>query len=66
MTGRSFHTLVADIGGSNTRLAVTGPSGRPERLVTVADDSVGDLEAAIRTYLDRLEERPQAAVLAVA
>jgi glucokinase len=59
-------TLIADIGGSTTRLAVTGADGRPERMVIIAADSVGGLEAAIAAYVGAIEQRPTAAVLAVA
>jgi glucokinase len=62
-------TLVADVGGSNTRLAVAGRAGRPEHVHALANDSVPGLEAAIAAYLeemDRIDRRPDAAVLAVA
>jgi glucokinase len=59
-------TLVADIGGSNTRLAVAGLTARPLHIRAFANDSVPGLEAAIGDYLDRMERRPDAAVLAIA
>ncbi|MGZ8309381.1 MAG: glucokinase, partial [Rhodoplanes sp.] len=62
-------TLVADIGGSNTRLAVAGRTGRAEHVHAFANDSVPGLVAAIGDYLTRMEsmgQRPDAAVLAVA
>ena len=59
-------TLIADIGGSNTRLGVTGASGRPEKIVAIAADSVSGIEAAIAAYLAGLAARPRNAVLAVA
>jgi len=62
-------TLVADIGGSNTRLAVAGRTGRPEHIHAFANDSVTGLVAEIGAYIarmDKLDQRPDAAVLAVA
>jgi glucokinase len=62
-------TLVADIGGSNTRLAVASRTGRPEHIHAFPNDSVSDLVGAIAAYLahmDRIDRRPDAAVLAVA
>jgi glucokinase len=59
-------TLLADIGGTNSRFALNGPSGRPERAVIVENDSVADLEGAIARYLETAGIRPDAAVLAVA
>ena len=62
-------TLVADIGGSNTRLALAGRTGRPEHMHAFANDSVPGLVSAIAAYLDRMariDQRPDAAVLAVA
>jgi glucokinase len=58
--------LLADIGGTNSRFAVAGPDGRPERVLIIENDSVADLEAAITYYLDETGARPHAAVLAVA
>jgi glucokinase len=40
-------TLVADIGGSNTRLAVAGRTGRPEHVHAFANDSVSGLVEAM-------------------
>lgn len=63
------NTLVADIGGSNTRLAVAGVSSRPQHVLAFANDTVGGLEAAIGSYLDDIDptgRRPDAAVLAIA
>jgi glucokinase len=58
--------LLADIGGTNSRFALAGPDGRPERIMVVLDDLVADLEEAIAHYLDETGVRPSAAVLAVA
>jgi glucokinase len=58
--------LLADIGGTNSRFAVNGPSGRPERVLIIENDTVADLQGAIARYLDQTGLRPAAAVLAVA
>lgn len=60
------YTLLADIGGSTSRFAYAGSGGRPERVVSFASDTVGGLDAAIARYLDEIDVRPDAAVLAVA
>ncbi|MDC7789386.1 glucokinase [Rhodoplanes sp. TEM] len=59
-------TLIADIGGTNTRLAITGPDGNPERVQAFANDSLDDLDDAVAAYLDDTGTTPEAAVLAVA
>ena len=59
-------TLLGDIGGTNSRFALNGPSGRPERVLIIENDRVASLEAAITHYLDRTHVQPTAAVLAVA
>lgn len=59
--------LIADIGGTNARFALTGADGRPygERVLAVAD--YDGITAATRAYLaDCPEPRPLEAVLAVA
>lgn len=58
--------LLADIGGTNSRFALAGPDGRPERTLIIENDTVADLEGAITRYLDETGARPGAAVLAVA
>ena len=58
--------LLGDIGGTNSRLGLRGPSGRPELVVIIENDSVAGLEGAITRYLDETGARPNAAVLAVA
>jgi glucokinase len=58
--------LLADIGGTNSRFAFAGASGRPEHMVIVENDTVPSLEGAIESYLARTSMRPRAAVLAVA
>jgi glucokinase len=58
--------LLADIGGTNSRFALAGPDGRPERIRVVENDGVADLETAIANYCDAAGVHPGAAVLAVA
>jgi glucokinase len=58
--------LLADIGGTNSRFALSGPDGRPERMLIIENDSVADLETAITRYLQESGAEPHAAVLAVA
>jgi glucokinase len=59
-------TLLGDIGGTNSRFAINGPAGRPERVLIIENDKVASLEAAITHYLERIDVQPTAAVLAVA
>jgi glucokinase len=59
-------TLLADIGGSNSRFALANSAGRPERILVIENDTVADLEAAVGRYLDETAARPRAATLAVA
>jgi glucokinase len=67
MTSAPPHSiLLADIGGTNSRFALNGASGRPERILIIQNDSVESLDAAIARYLDQSGARPRAAVLAVA
>jgi glucokinase len=58
--------LLADIGGTNSRFAINGPSGRPEGVRIIQNDSVANLEGAIARYLKESGARPEGAVLAVA
>jgi glucokinase len=58
--------LLADIGGTNSRFALAGPSGRPERILVIENDTVADLESAIARYCDETNMHPSAAVLAIA
>ncbi len=58
--------LLADIGGTNSRFALAGSTGRPERMVVIENDSVADIEAAIARYLNDIGARPGAAIIAVA
>jgi len=58
--------LLADIGGTNSRFALAGPDGQPERVLIIENDTVANLEGAIACYIDETGARPSAAVLAVA
>lgn len=59
-------TLLADIGGTTTRLAVTGADGRPAHIFSIENDSVSGLDAAIRRYMQAFPVAPTMAVLALA
>jgi len=60
--------LVADIGATNTRLALVEPSGAIDRLRVFATDEAPDLGDLIGTYLaaEAGAQRPSQAVLAIA
>jgi glucokinase len=58
--------LIADIGGSTTRLALADPGGRPDHIIRFENDDITGIEAAIETYVARMSARPRRAVLAVA
>ena len=58
--------LLADIGATNSRFAVVGPDGRPERMIKLRGDAVPNLEAGIERYIEESGIRPCAAVLAIA
>jgi glucokinase len=59
-------TLLADIGGSNSRFALANSAARPERILVIDNDTVVDLEGAVARYLEETGARPRAATLAVA
>jgi glucokinase len=59
-------TLIADIGATNSRLAMIGPDGRPAKMLKYRGDEVASLEAAIARYMEEAGVRAQAAVLAIA
>jgi glucokinase len=59
-------TLVADIGGSNSRFALAYPQGRLESIRVIHNDTVPDLESAVANYLDEIGVRPRAATFAIA
>jgi len=58
--------LIADIGGTTSRFALAESGLRPRYIVTIANDAVDSLEAAIDQYLGQIAEMPSSAVLAVA
>lgn len=63
--------LLADIGGTTTRIALAAPGGRPHRIVRFENDDIDGIDVAIQHYLDGLElddaqACPRRAVLAVA
>ena len=59
-------TLIADIGGSNSRLALAGASGWPERILVTENAMMADLETAVARYLQETGARPRAATFAIA
>src|SRR5947209_3689075 len=58
--------LLADVGGSKTRLALANATGPPDRILVIENDTVADLETAVTQYLEHTGEHPQAAAFAVA
>jgi glucokinase len=58
--------LLADIGGSKSRFALSDGSGRPERIRIIDNDTAADLETAVARYLAETAARPRAATFAVA
>jgi glucokinase len=62
-----MHTvLIADIGATTSRYAVVGLDGRPDRVVTLANDTVSGVDGGIARYLELSKVRPTAAVLGIA
>jgi glucokinase len=58
--------LIADIGATNSRIAMVGADGRPTGMKKCRGDEVASLEAAIARYLEETGDRPEAGVLAIA
>ena len=58
--------LVADIGGTNSRVGFAEPGGRPQRILSVANDSVDGPEGVLARALEGLAAPPRLAVLALA
>jgi glucokinase len=58
--------LIADIGGSTTRLALADPGGRPDHIIRFENDDIAGIEVAIEQYLAGQAARPRRAVLAAA
>ena len=58
--------LVADVGGSTTRVALAAPGGRPEQIVRFENDDVSGVADALARYLGGVGVRPRRAAIAVA
>jgi glucokinase len=58
--------LVADIGGTNSRVAFAEPGGRPQRIVTLSNDEAGGPEGVLARALEGVAVPPKLAVLALA
>jgi glucokinase len=58
--------LVADIGGTNSRIGFAEPGGRPQRIVTLSNDEAGGPEALLARALEGVSAPPKLAVLALA
>jgi glucokinase len=58
--------LIADIGATNSRVAMVGADGRPAEMRKWHGDDMPSLEAVIARYIEERDVRPEAAVLAVA
>ena len=54
--------LLADIGGTNSRFAMLGADGRPDRFAEMRNDDLPSMEAAFARYLDTTGAKPTAAV----
>ena len=61
-----FFDLVADIGGTNARFALSAANGQLHALKTLPTSRYTSLEAAVRTYLADCGEVVQAAAIAIA
>lgn len=63
-----MHCLLADIGGTNSRCALTGPDRTPTRIAVYDNADFRSVEAVLETYLKSLPggERPRRAAVAVA
>lgn len=58
--------LIADIGGSTSRFALAACGQRPQQVVVVSNANFATIEAAIGQYLNHVDVRPRAAILAIA
>lgn len=58
--------LIADIGATNSRIAMVGADGRPTGMKKWRGDDVPSLEGAIARYIEETGAQPRAGVLAVA
>ena len=57
--------LLADIGGTKSRFALGGSSGRPQHILVIDDDAFSGLEAAIASYLEKTGVSPRSLTPAV-
>lgn len=58
--------LLADIGGTHSRFALSAGGGDPVAVRSFANDQFANLEAAVETYLGAVGIQPAEAILAVA
>lgn len=58
--------LLADIGATNSRFAVTDAHGRPQQMLAIENASVSGMAGAVTHYLAATGLRPHAAVLGIA
>lgn len=58
--------LVADIGGTNSRIGFARPGGRPERIVSLSNKEMVGPEDVLARALQGITKPPQLAVLALA
>ena len=58
--------LLADIGGTYSRFALTDANGRPEQITVFSNDDIAGLDVAILSYLADTRAQLRTAVLAVA
>lgn len=63
-----MNSLLADIGGTNTRCAVTLPDGRPGPVREFCNRDFDSLQSLLRSYVDSLtpDQRPETGALAIA
>jgi glucokinase len=61
-----MQVLIADIGATNSRVAMVGPDGRPAGMMKWHGDDMPSLEAVIARYIEETAARPEAGVLAIA
>jgi glucokinase len=68
MNERTGRRLLADVGGTHTRVAVQAPGAAPERIAVFDNHEHAGLGALFATYLDRIDDpdRPRRAAIAVA
>lgn len=62
MTKEMRDVLLADIGGTNSRFAMVGADGRPERLAEMRNDDFADMGSVFARYIESEGVTPGAAV----